>query len=97
MDRDNGVRGVVLAAQHLLGFGRVDLLFEGVERLLQIGGDILAAFGPFEQHADVVELLGEAVAKLEVFRQPALALQRLLRLGLVVPEIRGGDFLFELR
>jgi hypothetical protein len=87
----------VLAAEHLLGFSRVDLFFERVEGLLQIGDNVLAAFGPLEQDADVVDLLREAVAKLEVFGKPALALQRLLRFGLVVPEIGGGDFLLELR
>jgi hypothetical protein len=87
----------VFAAQHLLGFRGVDLLLERVERVLQVGGDILAALGPFEQDADVVELPGQAVAQLEIFGEPALALQRFLRLGLVVPEVRRRDFLFELR
>jgi hypothetical protein len=86
----------VLAAEHLLGFGGVDLRFERVERALEIGGDLLAALAPLEQDADVVDLAGEAVAQLEVFRQAALPLQRLLRLGLVVPERGRGDFLFEL-
>jgi hypothetical protein len=86
----------VLAAQHLLGFGGVHLRLEGVERAPEIGGDVLAALRPFEQDADVVDFAGEAVAQLEVFRQAALPLQRLLRLGLVVPETGRGDFLFEL-
>jgi hypothetical protein len=52
---------------------------------------------PFEQHADVVDLLGEAVALLDVLGDPALALQRLLRLGLVIPETLRRDLSFELR
>jgi hypothetical protein len=87
----------VLAAEHLLRFDGVDLRFERIERLRQIGGDVLAAFRPLQQDADVVDLLAEAVALLEVFGKTALPLQRLLRLGLVVPETRGGDAAFELR
>jgi len=97
MDRDDRVGGGVLAAEHLLGFDGIDLRFERVERLRQIRRDLFAAAGPFEQHADVVDLLAEAVALLEVFGEAALPLEGLLRLGLVVPEIRGGDAAFELR
>jgi len=51
---------------------------------------------PLEQDADVIDLLGEAIAELEVFGEPPLALQGLLRFGLVVPEGRRGDLPFEL-
>jgi hypothetical protein len=64
----------VLAAKHLLRLSRVDLLFEGVEGLGQIAGHILAALRPFEQDTDVVDLLGEAVAKLNVFGETSLPL-----------------------
>jgi hypothetical protein len=86
----------VFAAQHLLGLRGFDLRLERHERLLEIGRDILAALRPLEQHADVADLVRKAVAQLDVFGEPALALQGLLRLGLVVPEIRRRDFLFEL-
>jgi hypothetical protein len=86
----------VLAGQHFLGLGRVHLRFERVQRARQIRDHVLAALRPFEEHADVVDLPGQAVAELDVFGEPALALQRFLRLGLVVPEIRRRDFLFEL-
>jgi hypothetical protein len=87
----------VLAAEHLLGFRGVDLRFERIDRPLEVRADILAALRPFEQHAEVVGLLRQAVAELAVLRQAALPLQGLLRFGLVVPEIRRGDFSFELR
>jgi len=87
----------VLAAEHLLGFDRIDLRFECIERARQVAADILAAARPFEQDADVVDLLREAVALLEIFGQAALPLEGLLCLGLVVPEIGGGDAAFELR
>jgi hypothetical protein len=97
MNRDDGVGRIVLAAEHLPGFDGVDLGLERVERLRQIGGDVLATPRPFEQHADIVDFLGEAVALLEIFSETALPLEGLLRFGLVVPESGGGDAAFELR
>ena len=94
MDRDNRIRRVVFTAEHFLGFRGVDLLFERIEGLGQVGGDLFTALRPLEQYADVIGFLGKAVAQLDVFRQAALALQRLLRLGLVVPEVGRGDLLF---
>jgi hypothetical protein len=87
----------VLAAEHLLGLDRIDLRFERVERLCQVRRHVLAAADPFEQHADVVDLLAQAVALLEIFGETALPLEGFLRVGLVVPEIRRGDAAFELR
>ena len=86
----------MLTAEHLLGFGGVDLRFERVDRLGEIGADVFTALRPFEQDAEVVGLLGKAVAQLDVFRDAALPQQGLLRVGLVVPEIGRGDFAFEL-
>jgi hypothetical protein len=86
----------VLAAQHFLGFGSVDLLFERSQGAGEVRGDIFPALRPFDQHADVVDLLGEAVAEFQILGKPTLALQRFLRLGLIVPEGRRRDFLFEL-
>jgi len=96
MNRDDRVGGVVLAAEHFLGLDCVDLQFERVERALQVAEDLLARLRPFQQHADVVDFLGEAIALLDVFGKAALALQRLLRLGLVVPEGLRPDLPFEL-
>jgi hypothetical protein len=85
---------IVLAAEHLLGFSGVDLRFERVERFLQIRDNFLALLCPFDEHADVVDLLGEALAQFDVFGKTPLPLQRLLRVGLVVPEAGRGDLLF---
>jgi hypothetical protein len=84
----------MFAAEHFLGFRGVDLIFERIEGFGQIGGNLFTALRPFEQYADVVDFLGEAVAELDVFGQAPLALERFLRLGLVVPEVGRGDFLF---
>jgi hypothetical protein len=85
----------VLAAEHLLGLGRLDFLLQRVERPLEIAGDILAGLRPLDEHADVVDLAGEMVAKLEVVAQPATALEYSLRLGLVAPEVGFGDLLLD--
>jgi hypothetical protein len=87
----------VFAAEHLLRLDGVDLRLERVERARQVAGDILAALRPFEQDANVVDLLAEAVALLEIFGEAALPLECLLCVGLVVPESGGGDAAFELR
>jgi hypothetical protein len=52
---------------------------------------------PLEQHAEVVDLLGQAGHQLEVFGEPALTLQGFLRCRLIVPEAGRGNLLFELR
>jgi hypothetical protein len=97
MNGDDRVRGVVLAAEHLLGFDGVDLRLERVERLRQVRRHILAALAPLDEDADVVDLPAEAVALLEIFGQAALPLEGLLCVGLVVPETGVGDAAFELR
>jgi hypothetical protein len=87
----------VLAAQHLLDLGLVDLRLERIERALEIGGDVFALPRPFEQDAEVFDLGREGVAQLEVFAQAPTTLQRLLGVGLVFPEVRRADPLFDLR
>ena len=71
--------------------------FERIERSRQIRRHVLAGLGPFEEHAQVVDLPGKTVPLLEVLGETTLTLESLLGLGLVVPEIRGGDLAFELR
>jgi hypothetical protein len=87
----------VLAAEHFLGFDGIDLRVERIERLREVGRHVLSAVPPFEQDTDVVDLLAEAVALLEIFGKAALPLEGLLCFGLVVPEIGGGDPALELR
>jgi hypothetical protein len=84
----------VLAAEHLLDFRALHLLAQRVERLREVGGDVLALPGPVHEHTDIVDLARELIAKLEIVGQAAPALQGFLRLGRVFPEIGGGDALF---
>jgi len=87
----------VLATEHLLGLSGLDLVAERVEGAGEVGQHVFAATRPFEQHADVIDLRGQARAEFDVFSQAALALQGFLRVGLVVPETGRSDFLLELR
>jgi len=97
MNGDDGVGEIVLAAEHLLGLGRRDLFAHRIESPRQVGQYVFAAACPLEQHANVVGLLGEAGAELDVLGEAPLSLQCFLRLGLVVPEVGRSDLLFELR
>jgi hypothetical protein len=83
----------VLAAEHLLGFAGLDLRRQLVERLAEVVPDGLASLGPLDEDVEVVELALQRVAELDVFLEPATALQQLLRVGLVFPEVRSGDAL----
>jgi hypothetical protein len=77
----------VLAAQHLLDLGGLDLGLEFVETALQVGGDVFAGAGPLEQHAQVSDPPAQRIAQLGVVAQAAAALQRALRFLLVLPEV----------
>jgi len=79
----------VLAAEHLLDLALLHLGAERVEAAGQVVGDGLALIGPLEEHGEVVGATLERLAQLVVFLQAAAALQRLLRRGLVLPEIGG--------
>ena len=92
MDGEDGVRAVVLAAEHLLGLGGLDLGLELVEPALEIGADVFPGRGPFEQHADVVGAALQRLAQGEVALDAPPPLHHFLRLGLAAPEVgRGGQ------
>jgi hypothetical protein len=91
VNADDRVGAVVLAAEHLLDLGRLDLAFESIKRALQIVGDVLTLASPVEEHTEVVDFAPERVSKLAFVAQAPPALQRFLRLGLVLPKIRRGD------
>jgi hypothetical protein len=66
MDGDDGVRAVVLAAEHLLRLGGVDSALELVEAALEIGIDRLAGGGPLEEDAEVVGTAPQRLAQGEI-------------------------------
>jgi hypothetical protein len=91
MDRQNRVLAIVLAAQHLLDLPGLHFLIEQIERLRELGVHRLAGLGPLDEHAEIVALLLQRDAEIEILFEAAAALQDLLRFGLVFPEIgRGG-------
>ena len=88
MDRDDGVGAIVLAAEHLLRLGRLDLRLKLAETSHEIRVDVLPGVRPFDQHAQIVGASAERLAQGHVILQTPPALHYLLRVGLVTPEIR---------
>ena len=64
---------------------------EFVEAFQQIAVDGLARPGPLDEHAQIVGAALQRLAERQLLFEPAAALQQLLRLGLVLPEIGIGD------
>jgi hypothetical protein len=90
VDGDDRVGAIVLAAQHLLGLGGLDLALELVEPARQVGGDVLPSRAPLHEHRQVVGTALERGEQGEIVLDTAAALHDFLRLGLVAPEVCGG-------
>jgi hypothetical protein len=84
----------VLAAEHLLRFARFDTAGQIVQGAAEIVGDGLPCLGPLDQHGEIVHPPLQRVAEIQILLEPPATLQQLLGAGLVLPEIRLGDFLF---
>jgi hypothetical protein len=97
MDRDDGIAAIVLAAEHLLDFAGLHLVVERIECLAELALDGFAGVGPFLQDGEVVASLSQRRNQLAILLQTPAALQNALRLGLVLPEVRGGNAGFETR
>jgi hypothetical protein len=78
----------VLAAEHLLDLGGLDLGLEIIEAAREVGGHVLAGLGPFDENGEVLGLLPERGGERDFLFETPTALEYLLRLGLVLPEIR---------
>jgi hypothetical protein len=85
----------VLAAEHLLDLAGLDFLIEAVERLRELGIDLLAGLGPFKEHGQIVTAFAQRHHQIAILFEAAPALQDLLRFGLVFPEIGCGRAGFE--
>jgi hypothetical protein len=96
MDRHDRVLAVVFAAQHLLGLAGIDERGEIVQAGREIVRDGLPGLRPFEQHRQVLDTASQRLAEVAILFEPAPALLRLLRGGLVLPEVGGADPLFYL-
>jgi hypothetical protein len=97
MNRDYRVLAIVLAAQHLLGFAGVDLDGQLVERPPEVVGHRLPRLDPFGEDGKIFDTPAERVAQFTVVLEPASPLQQLLCGRLILPEVRGGDALFDCR
>src|SRR5688572_22414034 len=90
MDGDDGVRTIVLAAEHLLDLAALDETGELIEAVSQLRSDVFPLARPVEQHAQVIGLRLERGDELDLFLDAPAALEGFLRLDLIVPEVRGG-------
>ena len=97
MDRDDGVAGVVLAAEHLLHLHLGEKLLDLGSLALCLGVRVgFALGGHFEEHLAVAETAGEALPRVERGLQLGALLQELLRGLRVAPKVRRAALLGEL-
>jgi hypothetical protein len=85
----------VLAAEHLLDLAGLYFLIEQVKRGCQLAVNRLAGFGPLDEHREIVALPLQRPHQIPILLEPPPALQRLLRFGLVLPEIGRGRARFQ--
>jgi hypothetical protein len=78
----------VLAAEHFLDLGALDLGFEIVEAAREIGGDVLARFCPLDEDCQIVAPPSQGRRQGDFLFEAAPALEHLLRFGLILPEVR---------
>jgi hypothetical protein len=95
MDGDDGVFPIVRAAEHFLDFGGFDCGLELVETTDEVAGHLLALPCPLDEDAKVLGASFQRLTRGGVFFDPAPALQDLLGLGLILPEIGLGDPLLD--
>jgi hypothetical protein len=81
----------VLARQHLLDLGALDLALERVEPFDQLATDVLPLRPPLDEDAEIVAALAQRLDQVAILLQPPASLQQALRLGLVLPEVRLRD------
>ena len=92
---DDGVAGVVLAAEHLLDLAGLDLALQLVEPARELGLDRFALLQPFGKDLEVVGATPQRRDEADVLFEPPPALHHLLRLGLVLPEVGLADARFD--
>ena len=86
------LRAIVLAAEHLAGFGGLDVLLELVEAFQRIAVDAARQPAPTRRaRRDRRRGCFSVLLERDLLVEPPAALQKLLRLGLVLPEVGLGD------
>jgi len=94
VDRENGVRAVVLAAEQRPRLQARNFFLELLQVAREVRADVLALFAQFEQDFDVGLPAGERLVGLDDLLQPFARLEDFLGGSLVVPECGVGDLLF---
>jgi hypothetical protein len=84
----------VLAAEHLACFRGFDVDLELVNAFEELAVNRLATFGPFDEDAEVISAPPQRLAQCQLFFEPAPSLEQLLRVGLILPEVRIGNTRF---
>jgi hypothetical protein len=87
----------VLAAEHFLGLAGVHFLRQLVEPAREIVGDGLPLLRPFDEDVQILGAPAERVDQRLILLETAAALEQFLRGGLIFPEIRIRDALFDAR
>jgi hypothetical protein len=87
----------VLAAEHLLGLAGVHFLCQLVEPPREIIRHGLPLLRPLDENVQILGAAAQRVAQRLILFEAAATLEQLLRGGLILPEIRVGDALFDPR
>jgi hypothetical protein len=90
MDGDDRILAIVLAAEHLLDLARLHFLIERVQTLGEVVFHGFAGIEPLGEDGEVVVLRAKREGQVAVLLHAPAALQDLLRLRLVLPEIGRG-------
>ena len=86
---------IVFAAEHLLRLGRFHFLTKLLKSLGEVGVNVFPTIGPFVKDRQIVAAPLQRSEKREVVFDAPPPLHDFLRFGLVVPEGRIGDCLFD--
>jgi len=87
----------VLAGEHDLQLALVERLLERLDRLPQVGADVLPFPGQLGAHLGVLQALLELAERVDFRNEAGACLEGRLGAGGVVPEVRVGDLLLYLR
>jgi hypothetical protein len=87
MNRDDRIFAIVLASEHLLRLGGLHFLIEPIECVGKLGVHGFAGLGPLDEHRQILAPLAKGLDQISILLETTPALQNLLRLALIFPEI----------
>jgi hypothetical protein len=89
VDGHDGVLSIVLTAEHFLDFAGLHFLIEDVEPLREVPFHGFSGCHPLGKNLQIVALAAQREHKVAILFHPAAALEDLLGLRLVLPEVGG--------